>query len=153
LSDFGTAKKIFSSKYSNNSVNSSESYISGMTSISAISGISRLDRNSNNSSDRVVVSEVTSVVKELEDLVGSEFYISPEMLETRAYSYSSDLWALGIMIYQFFTGKLPFKGKTQGDTFEIIKKCEYEEPKDIPEVALDLIKKLIVKTPELRIGA
>ena len=36
---------------------------------------------------------------DLEDIVGSESYISPEMVSTRQYSYASDLWALGVIIY------------------------------------------------------
>lgn len=47
----------------------------------------------------------------LEELVGSECYISPEMITQRTFTYSSDIWALGIMLYQFFVGKVPFKGK------------------------------------------
>jgi 3-phosphoinositide dependent protein kinase-1 len=35
-------------------------------------------------------------------------------------TYASDLWSLGIMIYQFFTGKTPFKGLTEYLTFENI---------------------------------
>jgi serine/threonine protein kinase len=35
----------------------------------------------------------------LEDLVGSEYYISPEMLISRTYSYATDLWALGVIVY------------------------------------------------------
>jgi len=55
-----------------------------------------------------------------EDIVGSEFYVSPEMLELRDYSYASDIWALGIIIFQMYTGFVPFKGKTQEKTFELI---------------------------------
>lgn len=46
-----------------------------------------------------------------EDIVGSEHYISPEMLTQRESSYASDLWALGVIIYQFLADELPFKGK------------------------------------------
>jgi len=55
-----------------------------------------------------------------EDIVGSEFYVSPEMLELRDYSYASDIGALGIIILQMYTGFVPFKGKTQEKTFELI---------------------------------
>jgi len=34
------------------------------------------------------------------------------MLIKREYSYSSDLWALGIIIYQLLADEVPFKGKT-----------------------------------------
>jgi len=71
----------------------------------------------------------------LEEIVGSEYYISPEMLKDRTYSYASDIWALGIMIYQFFVGKVPFIGKNQDHTFELISKCTYSIPESVPPVA------------------
>jgi len=47
-----------------------------------------------------------------EDFVGSEHYISPEMLSLRESHYSNDLWAFGVIVYQMITGELPFKGKS-----------------------------------------
>jgi len=75
------------------------------------------------------------------------------MLEDRSYSYASDLWALGVMLYQFLTGKTPFKGKSQEESFELVKIGQFEQPNDIDPIALDLINKLIVLKPELRLGA
>ena len=43
-------------------------------------------------------------------LVGTEEYVAPEVIRDQEVSYASDLWSLGIMIYQFLTGKTPFKG-------------------------------------------
>ena len=48
------------------------------------------------------------------------------MIETKQSTYSSDLWALGVMIYQMLSGKIPFKGKTKENTFEKIKSGVYE---------------------------
>ena len=48
---------------------------------------------------------------------------------------------------------LPFKGKNQDETFEKIKKGVFEMPQSIKPDAQDLIKKLLVVNPELRIGA
>lgn len=50
-------------------------------------------------------------------------------------------------------GKTPFKGKTQEQTFELIKQCKVEVPSCVPEVAKDLIEKILIKEPENRIGA
>lgn len=75
------------------------------------------------------------------------------MLISRSFTYASDIWALGIIVFQFFTGKTPFKGKTQELTFEQIKECKFEIPDTVPEVAKDLIQKILRKNPEDRLGA
>ena len=65
------------------------------------------------------------------------------------------------MLYLFFAGKTPFKGKDNDETFENIKKLNYSweikdkyETKiiDIPNDAKDLIQKILVKDPKQRIG-
>jgi serine/threonine protein kinase len=45
-------------------------------------------------------------------IIGTEYYISPEMVTEKTCSYSADLWALGVMIYKMLSGELPFCGKT-----------------------------------------
>jgi serine/threonine protein kinase len=52
-----------------------------------------------------------------------------------------------------FSGCLPFKGKDQDETFELVKKGEYEMLPEIPLSAQDLINQLLVINPDLRIGA
>jgi serine/threonine protein kinase len=48
------------------------------------------------------------------------------MIETKQCTYSGDLWALGVIIFQMLSGRVPFKGKTQENTFEKIKSGVYE---------------------------
>ena len=117
LSDFGTAAKISD----NTSESCSVSAHSDISQVSAVSGLSNISANlaaspmakkmMSNALDKRITSD---------DIVGSEFYVSPEMVEKREFSYASDLWALGVILYQMFTGELPFKGKTQEKTFELI---------------------------------
>ena len=109
ITDFGTAKKITSSKSSQISISATSdvSYISGLSHISAMSSNVEAHKTSSKDMGRIPL-EDKETDESLEELVGSEHYISPEMLESRQSSYSSDIWALGIMIFQFFTGKVPF---------------------------------------------
>jgi serine/threonine protein kinase len=75
------------------------------------------------------------------------------MIDTKQCDYAGDLWALGVIIYQAFTGQVPFKGKTQESTFDKIRKGLFEMPKTVPPLAQDLIRKLLTVNPELRLGA
>ena len=83
--------------------------LSGLSDTSYISGLSAVSYLSNNKSQKSKISGAATSDNnqgpgeesdiDLEDIVGSESYISPEMVSTRQYSYSSDLWALGVIIY------------------------------------------------------
>ena len=75
------------------------------------------------------------------------------MAVAKQYSYASDLWALGVIIFQLLTNEMPFKGKTQELTFEQIKKGDFTIPEFVDESAKDLIKKLLVVCPSARLGA
>jgi serine/threonine protein kinase len=57
---------------------------------------------------------------------------------------SSDLWALGCMIFQFLSGKPPFKGPTAYQTFQLIRQREFSFPNDFPDDAKDLVDRLLV---------
>ena len=44
------------------------------------------------------------------DLIGTPLYISPEQAEGRAVNERSDLYSLGIVLYEIMTGVTPFRG-------------------------------------------
>lgn len=41
-------------------------------------------------------------------MVGTPYYLSPEMVEGKSYSTKADIWALGVILYQLCSFKLPF---------------------------------------------
>ena len=87
--------------------------------------------------------------------VGTAEYVSPEVLGDKPAGFGSDIWALGIMIYQMFYGKTPFKEKTNYLIFRKIEqlKIDFSANVNIPEEAKDLITKILVKDPNKRLGA
>ena len=40
--------------------------------------------------------------------VGTLCYMSPERLDGSFYSFPSDIWAMGIIVYEMVTGKNPY---------------------------------------------
>jgi serine/threonine protein kinase len=66
--------------------------------------------------------------------------------------FSSDLWALGCIIYQLASGRPPFKGKTQYQTFQLVGKGQFTYPPHFPVKAKELINQLLVLDVEKRLG-
>ncbi|GJP62075.1 hypothetical protein CLOP_g19176 [Closterium sp. NIES-67] len=46
----------------------------------------------------------------LTGLVGSPFYLAPEVVKGHLYNHQVDVWSLGIILYTCLSGKLPFHG-------------------------------------------
>ena len=87
-------------------------------------------------------------------LIGTEEYVAPEILRNQDVTYSTDIWSLGVMLYLFLVGKTPFKGVSECQTFQnILSKEELSIPDAVPQVAQDLIRKMLLKDPEQRLGA
>ena len=47
-------------------------------------------------------------------MVGTPYYLSPEMCEEKPYNEKSDVWALGCVLYELCTFKHPFDANNQG---------------------------------------
>lgn len=77
--------------------------------------------------------------------IGTIPYMSPESLMGEYQEFSSDLWSLGILLYELFNNQVPYSGMTcNGQLSEIKKKSLYYVRKDMPYEAKDLIEKLLV---------
>lgn len=84
--------------------------------------------------------------------VGTAEYVSPELLTDKRACKSSDLWAFGCIIYQLLAGRPPFKAGNEYLTFQKIVALEYQFPKGFPEVAKDLVERLLVLDPASRLS-
>jgi len=47
-------------------------------------------------------------------LIGTPYYLSPEICQEKPYNDKSDVWALGCILYELCTFKHPFDAKSQG---------------------------------------
>ena len=53
----------------------------------------------------------TDVQKEKNLNAGSTFYMPPEVIRKNAYSINSDVWALGVILYELLVGRRPWTKK------------------------------------------
>ena len=88
-------------------------------------------------------------------LVTCPYYMPPEVICGKGYSKLSEVWSLGVLLYEFLCGKVPY-GQNQDDplsVYEEIIKGNLEFPSDIPyisENARSLIVTLLQRYPENR---
>ena len=61
-------------------------------------------------------------------LSGTLLYMSPEILRGETASSASDVFSLGTLLYELWTGRHPFAGETPLDVFEAIECREVAAP-------------------------
>src|SRR4030067_1768243 len=88
------------------------------------------------------------------EILGTPAYMSPEQVESKPVDGRSDLFSLGIILYELSTGKRPFKGESLASVFNSIIK---ERPSQIREIApsipdklSEIIMKCLEKSPDAR---
>jgi serine/threonine protein kinase len=90
----------------------------------------------------------------LNTFVGTKEYVSPEVLKGKGCSPAADMWSLGVIIFQLYTGFTPFfDADGEFYIFQNIMECKYNIPESVPEVVRDLISKLLILSPEERLNA
>ncbi len=87
-------------------------------------------------------------------VMGSVHYLPPEQAAGKGATFKSDIYSLGIMMYELITGKLPFRGE---NAVEIALK-QMKEPipsirednKEIPQAVENIVLKACAKNPKNR---
>jgi serine/threonine-protein kinase len=86
--------------------------------------------------------------------MGTVAYMSPEQAQGEEIDQRTDIWSLGVMIYEMLTGKLPFRGEhEQSVIYSILNKTPAPLRKlrrDIPEDLEKVIQKALAKNPDDR---
>jgi serine/threonine-protein kinase len=62
-------------------------------------------------------------------LLGSPAYMAPEHVEGRPIDFRTDVFAVGIVLYQLTVGKLPFEGKNPHEVLKRIAECKFVDPR------------------------
>ena len=72
--------------------------------------------------------------------VGTPYYLSPEICKNLPYSYKSDVWSLGCVLYELCTLERAFQGK---NLIGLARKIEFEQPEEISEFYSEGLRELV----------
>ena len=92
----------------------------------------------------------------LNDIVGSAYYVAPEVLH-RSYGTEADMWSIGVIAYILLCGSRPFWARTESGIFRAVLKAEptFDEAPwpSLSSQAKDFVKKLLNKDYRKRMTA
>ncbi len=93
------------------------------------------------------------------EVEGSPFYMSPEQIQGKTLTWSTDLYSLGATLYHMVTGCVPFYDKSIDRILEMHNNTPYPEPSErapgsniSPELS-GLMKRMLGKTPRKRFSS
>ena len=94
-------------------------------------------------------------VKKTFTIIGTPNYMAPEIISGKGYGFNVDLWSLGIVLYEFLAGYVPF-GEEAEDPYEIYQEI-LKKPLKFPNYMKDphannFIIHLLKKIPDARLG-
>ncbi|HSN20415.1 MAG TPA: serine/threonine-protein kinase [Usitatibacter sp.] len=91
---------------------------------------------------------------QIDGFLGSPAYMSPEQINEESPSVQSDIYSLGVVMYELLTGKLPFRAE---NSVAMINKILNEDPvpieqlrPDLPPRLAEIVKKAMHKDPKVR---
>ncbi|XP_057783496.1 phosphoenolpyruvate carboxylase kinase 1-like [Salvia miltiorrhiza] len=90
-------------------------------------------------------------------IVGTPYYVAPEVLAGRDYNETVDVWSAGVILYIMLAGIPPFYGESAQEIFEAVLRANLRFPRKVfssvsPE-AKDLLRRMLCKDISRRFSA
>ncbi|KAL7124088.1 hypothetical protein ABFS83_14G025600 [Erythranthe nasuta] len=90
-------------------------------------------------------------------IVGTPYYIAPEVVSGRPYDEKIDVWSAGVILYIMLAGIPPFYGESAKEIFEAVLRANLRFPRSIfasvSSEAKDLLRRMLSKDVSRRFSA
>lgn len=83
---------------------------------------------------------------------GTPEYLAPEIIDDQDYGHAVDWWGLGVVLYEFMCGRLPFYSKSHDTLFDMILNQDVKYPSTLTPPARSILMGLLNKNPLHRLG-
>lgn len=106
----------------------------------------------NLSTAKIIRTENNQISKTM-TIIGTPHYMAPDIILGKGYNNLVDLWSLGVCLYEFLCGVLPFGDSAEGpyDIYEEIMQSEMKFPEFVNDKkARKLIEQLLSHNPDQR---
>jgi serine/threonine-protein kinase len=76
-------------------------------------------------------------------LLGSPAYMAPELFEGKPLDVRTDVFSVGVMLYQMATGQLPFSGRNPHEVLKRIADGRFPDPRTLNRLVADRLTRII----------
>ncbi|XP_056166569.1 phosphoenolpyruvate carboxylase kinase 2-like isoform X2 [Syzygium oleosum] len=93
----------------------------------------------------------------LRGVVGTPYYVAPEVVEGREYGEKVDVWSAGVVLYVMLAGFPPFYGESASEIFGAVLRANLRFPprvfRSVSATAKDLLRKMLCRDVSRRFTA
>ncbi len=100
------------------------------------------------------IAEAQPSITREDQIIGTPSYMSPEQAKGKEVDHRSDIFSLGVLMYEALTGQRPFRGENQAATVHAVL---YEKPEaidrlrpELPTLIVRMVSRCLEKSPQRR---
>ncbi|KRZ75346.1 Serine/threonine-protein kinase PAK mbt [Trichinella papuae] len=104
-------------------------------------------------SDFGFCAQITPELSKRKSLVGTPYWMSPEVISRIPYGTEVDIWSFGIMVIEMIDGEPPFFSELPLEAMRKIRDMEHMKlsfKSQVSDVLIDFVQSMLIRRPEVR---